>query len=368
MLLQTAFTNVLIEIFTILGIILVCLMCLFCSTNSEKDSQTGRDTARVMREERVTAISSEPSVDRTRYRYQSPPGTISFGARRSTSSEAKVRPSALFAPGGERGDVKALRGGEFIGNRMRFKVKVLNESKLTITDVTIWLVSYPNQALRLEDDDDIKFPKIEPGGFRSPHFDLLPTQDCVRGEIVAGVSYIDASGKAHSMTTDPFIIRSVCDLLQPEVIDAEQFSRRLKELECGELTVKVEDWTPEEMYEKTLRILDQSNFYEVDSNFDVQDGVVIGDVSGWAKGKYTGKRLGVRIRITGRSQEEGASCRISMSGEDDAMILPAIDDLKEQLSAWLCPFCGSKLTLENVKDLKAGKSIKCPFCSTTIGR
>jgi DNA-directed RNA polymerase subunit RPC12/RpoP len=50
------------------------------------------------------------------------------------------------------------------------------------------------------------------------------------------------------------------------------------------------------------------------------------------------------------------------------MILPAIDDLRERLSAWLCPMCGSTLTLENVEDLKEGKVIACPFCSVSIGR
>jgi len=57
-----------------------------------------------------------------------------------------------------------------------------------------------------------------------------------------------------------------------------------------------------------------------------------------------------------------------VSGEDQAMILPAIDDLRERLNAWLCPMCSSPLTLENVEDLKAGKAVVCPFCSVSIGR
>jgi len=265
--------------------------------------------------------------------------------------------------------VRALRGGEIIGGRFRFKVKVLNESPFTINDVTVYILSYPRDTLILKaEDDDVFFSKIEPQGFRSPSFDFLPTQDCVRGEIVAGVSYVDASGKAHTLTTESYTIRAVCDLLQPEAITPKRFELKLKELESGEILLKVEEWTPEEMQEKTLRVLSDSNFHEVSSEESVTDDVLHFRVTGWAKGKYTGKNVGAEIFITGHAGQKGASCRIRVAGEDDAMILPAIDDLKERLSAYLCPMCGSKLTLENVEDLKKGKIVRCPFCNVSIGR
>lgn len=264
--------------------------------------------------------------------------------------------------------ITALRGGEFIGNRMRFKVKVVNDSQFTITDVKVFLISYPSEALRIATEDDVRFPKIEPQGFRSPSFDFLPTQDCVKGEIIAGVSYIDERGSAHTLTTKPFIIRSVCDLLIPDQIAPEEFELKLKEHECGEIVVKVEEWTAQEMFEKSLRIIEDANFYEVESKSDEQDGVFHGRISGLAKGKYTGKSIGVKIFVSGPINHQGASCTIQVTGEDEAMILPAIDDLRERLSAWLCPLCSSSLTIANVEDLKAGKVVVCPFCNVSIGR
>ncbi|MFX1484093.1 MAG: hypothetical protein ACFFCP_13010 [Promethearchaeota archaeon] len=265
--------------------------------------------------------------------------------------------------------VVVKRGGEFIGNRMRFKVKVLNESPFIISDVTVYLLSFPHEALRLAGDEDrVFFSKIEPGGFRSPTFDFMPTQDCVRGDIVAGVSYIDMRGRPQALTVKPFIIRSVCDLLLPEQVTPEEFELKLKDLECGEISLKINEWTPREMIDKVLRILDESNFYEVRSDISVTDSVVFGRISGFAKGKYTGKHLGVEISVTGPEKAKGATCKIQVSGEDQAMILPAIDDLRERLNAWLCPRCTSSLTLENVEDLRRGKVIQCPFCGVSIGR
>jgi hypothetical protein len=323
----------------------------------------------------ATQEDKEPERSR-RYRseYDRP-----FPSRRYTSSRYPARPPRRPIPGvasaitrvpdeSEISDVKALRGGEFIGNRMRFKVKVVNDSQYMITDVRVYLLSFPKDALRLASDDDCQFSKIEPGGFRSPSFDFLPTRDCVRGEIVAGLSYVDMRGKAHTISTKPFVIRAVCDLLLPEQVSPQEFASKLKEHQHGEIVVKVNEWTPEEMYEKALRIVDDSNFFEVSSNIDQSDGIVSGKISGYAKGKYTGKSVGVQIDITGPSNKKGARCTVRVSGEDQAMILPAIDDLRERLSAWLCPMCGSALTLQNVEDLKEGKVVCCPFCNVSIGR
>lgn len=264
--------------------------------------------------------------------------------------------------------VEARRGGEFIGNRMRFKVKVTNRTDFTITDVKVFLISYPTEALRLDSKDDDFFPKIESQGIRSPTFDFLPTQDCVKGEIIAGVSYLDERGAAHTLTTKPFIIRSVCDLLIPDQVTPDEFELRLKEHECGEIVVKVQEWTAHEMFEKSLRIIEDANFYEVDSSSDEQDGVFHGRIAGFAKGKYTGKSIGVKILVSGPVGHHGASCTIQVTGEDQAMILPAIDDLRERLNAWLCPLCGSPLTMTNVEDLKEGRVVICPFCNVPIGR
>ena len=265
--------------------------------------------------------------------------------------------------------VKVLRGGEFIGNRMRLKVKVLNDSPYLIADVTVYILTYPHDALKYSGKDHhVFFSKIKPGGFRSPTFEFLPTQDCVKGEIVAGVSYIDMTGTPHALTAKPFVIRSVCDLLLPQQVTPKDFELKLKELECGELVIKIDEMTPEEMFDKALKIVNESNFFEVSSSIEETDDVSYGKIVGFAQGKYTGKEVGVEINISGPARVKGASCTIRVSGEDQAMILPAIDDLRERLSAWLCPMCSSPLTLDNVANLRDGKVIECPFCSVSIGR
>ncbi|MHA2146785.1 MAG: hypothetical protein ACXAB0_15175 [Candidatus Thorarchaeota archaeon] len=327
----------------------------------EKEAKEARE-ARDLERQRVRVQAAEERIRLVREResqeQKSIPGVT------SALSDVKRSPPRKTDAG-----VEVRRGGEFIGNRMRFKVKVLNDSPYIITDVTVYLLSYPQDALKFAGEDhDSFFAKIEPGGFRSPTFDFLPTKDCVKGEIIAGISYMDLRGQAQTLTAKPFTIRAVCDLLIPQQVSAQDFQLKLKELECGEIVIKIQEWTPEEMFEKSLRIIDESNFFEVSSKAEETDGIFFGSIVGFAKGKYTGKDVGVEVTVTGPSNVKGASCTIQVSGEDQAMILPAIDDLRERLSAWLCPMCSSPLTLANVEELRKGNVVVCPFCAVSIGR
>jgi hypothetical protein len=264
--------------------------------------------------------------------------------------------------------VQVFRGGELVGNRLRYKVKILNRSRYVITDVTVNLVTYPRDSLILDGPPLKAVAKIQPSGFVSPTFEFIPTRDCVKGDIIADVSYIDFMGRAHTSMPEPFTIRAVCDLLRPEHITAEEFERRLVSLNHGEMALTVDGWTPEEMHSKALQVLEKSNFSEVKTDRRMIGERTESRISGWARGKYTGKNLGVEIIISGRPGIIGASCKVHMSGEDEAMILPAIDEMAHNLSAWLCPVCVGELPAEAVDAIRAGKQAKCPFCGVTVGR
>ncbi len=140
----------------------------------------------------------------------------------------------------------------------------------------------------------------------------------MKGSLIASVSFVDHRGQAHSRTTESYTIRAVCDLLTPENISPEAFQLKLSELEHGELTSKVSDWTPEEMHSKTLQILENSIFFEVSSNMSQHEEHTETNIIGWARGKYTGKNIGIEITVTGKQGVKGATCRIRMSGEDEA--------------------------------------------------
>jgi len=335
----------------------VLLGTYFVKFKPKSKHKTGRLTSgeQAMPAVEEETISEAPSAEEAAVTSTEPPEAI------------PLKEAIMSSPVAEMG-VEALRGGEFVGNRFRFKVKVANNSKYIVSDVMVALLSYPKDSLRLDGDSSKSIPRIDPEGFRSPTFEFTPTQDCVKGNLAASVSFIDYQGQPHSLVTRPFTVRAVCDLLIPETITAEAFQLRLSSLQHGDQTVEIKEWTPEEMHAKTADILRNSNFYKVTSESRKVGEYVEARVSGWAKGKYTGKDVGVQIIITGKPGIKGAKCRIRMSGEDEAMLMPAIDEIAQKLNAWLCPRCGGALPAEAVKCLKSGKSACCPFCGVTMDR
>ena len=132
-------------------------------------------------------------------------------------------------------------------------------------------------------------------------------------------------------------------------ITPENFILKLATLGHGETITKVDDWTPEEMNEKTLQIIKDSNFFEVTSSTKPVGDFTEIEIQGWAKGMYTGKNLGIQVTISGKPNTKGATCKVRISGEDEAMILPAIDEISQKLGAWLCPRCGGVLPSNTVK-------------------
>jgi outer membrane protein assembly factor BamB len=224
--------------------------------------------------------------------------------RQSLPEVQKVMPVQKAVPEAA-AHLKVLRGGEFVGNRLRYKVKIANESNEVVTDVKVAILSYPEESLKLESESMRTIAKLEPKGFRSPTFEFLPTTDCVKGSIIATVSFVDFSGTAHSRTTEPFVIRAVCDLLRAQKITPDEFVEKLSLLEHNDMVFKVEDWTPEEMHSKAIQSLESSNFFEVESKLDEVGEHIQSKISGYAKGVYTGKGLGIEITISGIPAQKG---------------------------------------------------------------
>ncbi len=131
---------------------------------------------------------------------------------------------------------------------------------------------------------------------------------------------------------------------------------------------RIEEWTPEEMHAKTLQVLKNSNFFQVTDESKEEGELIEINTEGWARGKYTRKPLGVKITITGKPKEQGATCRVRIYGEDDSMILPAMDEITQNLTAWLCPICGGKLENTKIQILKAGNPVSCSYCNASIER
>jgi len=262
-------------------------------------------------------------------------------------------------------EVAALRGCEIVGGQFKYKVKVKNDTNYVITNVTVSVIAYPEDCMDLLGDSVKRISRVEPGAFRSPEFVFNPTKDCVEGQIVANVSYMDHQNKAHTIQVEPYTIRSVCDLLKPLGVSLEQFDISLEQMECTSEKHEL-DQSPESVYSRAKSLLPMKNFKIIDASSKAIGGEFTGTIRGFAEGKYTGKKMAVQILISGPTDEEHTKIVIEGLGEDMAMLPTTIREISTGMDAWKCLHCGGLLSSEEVSELLSGKPIECQFCKGTL--
>jgi DNA-directed RNA polymerase subunit RPC12/RpoP len=261
--------------------------------------------------------------------------------------------------------VAVLRGCEIVGGKFDFKVKIRNESGYVITNVTVSIVAYPQDCMELAGENVKTISRIEVGGFRSPQFTLYPTKDCVQGKVVATVSYIDFMDQLHTVSVEPYLIRSVCDLLQPSKKTSEAFELVLKGLEKTQQEQTL-DWNAQILFTKAEKILPAKNFHIVDCQEQIVRDEFIATIRGYAEGKYTQKKVAVVIMISGPENGRHASVKVEALGEDVAMLPTTIDELADTMDSWVCLRCGAPLEIEQVEEMGRRLPIRCKYCTHTL--
>jgi len=261
--------------------------------------------------------------------------------------------------------VSVARGCEIVGGDFLYKVKVQNASKYVITNVVVNIVGYPRDCLRVKNEETKTIPRIEVGGFRSPEFIFAPSKDCVEGTLLATVFFLDFQENPHSIHSEPYIIKSVCDLLQPCDATLDGFKEAISEMKSDTREFEAE-FSPRLITRKITNLLPSLNFNIVDVSEKSDPRNYEAVICGYAEGKYTGKQVAAVIMVSGQQGLGKANIEIRVLGEDITMLPVAIGELREGIRSWSCPFCGSVLSEEAVIQMKAATPIVCSHCNHTI--
>lgn len=261
--------------------------------------------------------------------------------------------------------VQVFRGCEIVGGKFDYKVKVVNNSGYVITNVTVSIVAFPMDCMELAGESVKTISRIEVGGFRSPQVTLYPTKDCVQGKIIATVSYIDFLDQLHTISVEPYLIRSVCDLLQPSKKTSADFNLILDDLEKTHQEQTL-DWNAQVLFTKAEKILPLKNFHVVDTEEHIIAGEFFGTIRGYAEGKYTKNKIAVVMMISGPENGRHSTVKLEALGEDISMLPTTIDELADTMDSWVCLRCGAPLEIEEVEELGRRQPIRCKYCTHTL--
>jgi len=261
--------------------------------------------------------------------------------------------------------VSVLRGCQVVGGGFEYKVKVENNTAFVINNVTVLVVAYPQDCMELTESKLKTVSRIEPNGFRALQFVFTPTKDCVEGQIVASVSYIDHKNQLLTDQAEPYVIRSVCDLMKPLKATVQQFEKILTDMKSASEAHTL-SWNAPVLFEKTKALLPSRNFHVIEAKGASIGGQFSGTIKGFAKGKYTGKRVAVQLLISGPDDGKEAKVVMEALGDDLAMLPTTIDEVSRGIKSWTCMTCGGIISPAEVTKLKAGEPLKCRYCQHTI--
>jgi len=265
-------------------------------------------------------------------------------------------------------NIKVLRGGEIKGKSYVFKVKIMNESEFNVTDVSVQLVSYPSDCLELKSKVIQKIAKLDAKGFVSPTFEFQPTHDCVKGKILANVSFVDIFNKLHTIEIQPHEISMICGLFKPIKISNDEFTKITKGLldyaKAGE-EIRL-PFNARLMFMKLKTILPNNNFQIINEEMREIQNTFFGIIRGFAEGKFSKNKVGVEITITGGINDLESVGKIEAFSQDEFVLPPLISDLNSNLQTWKCTTCNEFLTEEQVELLLIGKPITCKSCNNVM--
>ncbi|MFX1452809.1 MAG: hypothetical protein ACFFCM_18375 [Promethearchaeota archaeon] len=275
--------------------------------------------------------------------------------------------------------VKVQRSGQIEGSRYIFKIKLVNEREYNITDVNIQILSYPEESLVLKSGqseyknrsttpDHVKIHKVTKGGFISPKFVFLPRTDCVKGAIRAVINFLNESDEVETIIMEPYEIRVICGLLQPNPITVEEFDKFSQDIlnfqRVGEeIEVLIEATY---LYEKLLVLLEKKNFYIVDTEKQTIGGKFFGLIKAFAKGTYSKNKLGLQIALTGIKKSKKSLLKIETFSQDIDMSPALINEIENSIAPKKCPECGHEIPPELLERILKGKIIYCESCGAEL--
>ncbi|MHA1299818.1 MAG: hypothetical protein ACTSO9_10315 [Candidatus Helarchaeota archaeon] len=268
-------------------------------------------------------------------------------------------------------EIKVKRGGQIQGSKFIFKLKVENHTPYNITNVSFQILSYPQESITLIGEKYREISKLDAGGFISPTFEFTPTKDCISGTIHSVISFIDHLNGPQIEKVRPYVISIVCGLLQPKEISIGAFTEICHNLidysKAGE-EIPI-PYNPKLIFEKLKFLLPKQNFqFVTPPDSKVIGDTFLGELNGFAEGKFNKKCVGLKIIITGNQQGNNCIGMIEGYAQDRAILPSLISELGQKMKYWNCEKCNGPLSKEDVEQLFQNRVIECRFCGNVISK
>ncbi|MFX1483343.1 MAG: HEAT repeat domain-containing protein [Promethearchaeota archaeon] len=202
---------------------------------------------------------------------------------------------------------------------LEFGIRVVNPTDEPIYEVSIKILLYPYESLEPMDPLTQLIETIEPGGFEALIFGFRVIRECVEGEFVTSVQFIDEKGEDISAKSGNIFVRSLFEQFNPLETTPE---------ELLSLKSEMKQWNREhslaaeakQLFEIIADLFQKWNLYIIQSESTERKGVFMGVVSGMALGRLTDMKLAVTLTVVGRINDDLSKLRIDVLCEDPEIL------------------------------------------------
>lgn len=213
---------------------------------------------------------------------------------------------------------------------LEFGITVENQSEELIHEVSIKVLLYPNEGLKPVEPLAQMIETIEPGGSESIIFGFDVINECVEGEFVSSVQFIDSKGEDIAAISGNIFVRSVFEQFEPLEITPEEILSLKSELKKWnrEHSLAVE---AKKLFDILKDLFLNWNLYTIQSECTEKENMFMGVVSGMAKGRITDLKLAVTLTVVGKIDDDLLKLRIDVLCEDPEILHTVASVLFEKI-------------------------------------
>jgi hypothetical protein len=227
-------------------------------------------------------------------------------------------------------DVVVSSGVSISDNVLEFRVTVTNDSEELATDVTITVLSFPADSLRLLDDktQTIEFLKAGERGTQTFTFEI--DSEAIEGEIITSVTFFDSSFDKVTAKAGNCFVRSLYSQLRPLEMSLDEVSDMRKGRAYWNREHVVEA-SPKALFKLTKDTLKRKNLYPLRVESETKEDMFMGVAVGTGIGRYTSSRVNVTITAVGHVKGDLSRLRIDVVSDSSELLQIAASELFESL-------------------------------------
>ena len=284
-----------------------------------------------------------------------------------------------------------IREYEFIGGQIRFKIALINNTRNPLTNFKIsfdipdalkWIMHEPNYERK---GDSVLMSKVGINEKKTVSLYLEPI-NCIESHINATVSFFDAKDRPQAVPMNPKMISLTCPIFFTEseanLARVKSLQRKLNHRDRKIFPII----NPEKVsliFSSVLSVFGKYDIKLVFKEFSEKDK--FGEAWFYGITKVKKNRLVMYILLDG----ENKTLELEVSGDNEEQITAFLAEIGNQIRQQLikhnvitsddkfydirisvlsneCPYCGGRISPEDVQNYQNGESIKCKYCDQLI--